>query len=304
MARSADPDRQAQRAIRSLLAIGKPRHGHRDDGKVHGLGTARQYRQIFRGAAAWFNDRFGVQLYHISPEQARTYLEARSSDIGQKQLNNEHRALELYLRNARQDATLAIDRVKSEVLTIDRARAYTDAQIALVQSRMSGRMSLSTRIADAAGLRAAELLTLRRFDERAPSGHRRWSRESFRGRGDWTRYTAVGKGGLVREVRLPPALARELETQRLDTPKPVRDRGIRLETHYDLIGGKSFSNRFSQNALKVLGWSEGAHGLRHRYAQRRIDELQDTGLDYPRALAVVSQELGHFRPEITEVYLR
>jgi hypothetical protein len=33
-------------------------------------------------------------------------------------------------------------------------------------------------------------------------------------------------------------------------------------------------------------------------------ELQSSGFPYRKALAVVSQELGHFRPDITEVYLR
>ena len=87
-------------------------------------------------------------------------------------------------------------------------------------------------------------------------------------------------------------------------PKTVRDRGIRIVSHYDVIGGKSFTNLFSRGSLKTFGWSEGAHGLRHSYAQRRIDELQDAGQSYPQALGIVSQELGHFRPEITEVYLR
>ena len=32
--------------------------------------------------------------------------------------------------------------------------------------------------------------------------------------------------------------------------------------------------------------------------------LQGLGYRYENALAVVSQELGHFRPDITEVYLR
>ena len=72
-------------------------------------------------------------------------------------------------------------------------------------------------------------------------------------------------------------------------------------------------NRFDLNALvaacntaakRVLGWSEGAHGLRHSYAQERLRELQRQGLRWEYALETVSQEMGHFRPQITEVYLR
>ena len=48
----------------------------------------------------------------------------------------------------------------------------------------------------------------------------------------------------------------------------------------------------------------GAHGVRHSYAQERMSELQKSGMTRDSALEIVSQELGHFRPEITEVYLR
>lgn len=304
MARSADPDKQATRAIRALSVVGKPRHGNRDDGKIHGLGTQRQYWQIFRTAAAWFNERANVLLYNITPEQARLYLEDRSTDIGQKQLNNERKALEMYLRYARSDKSLSVDRVKSEVPVIERSRAYTDDQITLITTHQSASLSLSTRLADTAGLRAAELHTLRRFNERTPSTHRAWSKTMHLGREDWSRYTVVGKGGLIREVRLSPSLTRELEAQRLPAPKTLSDRGIRIQVQYGISGGKNFSNLFSRTAQKALGWSEGAHGLRHSYAQRRIDELQSQGQSYPQALGIISQELGHFRPDITEVYLR
>ncbi len=53
-----------------------------------------------------------------------------------------------------------------------------------------------------------------------------------------------------------------------------------------------------------LGRSTGAHGLRHSYAQERLDELQRAGLSQDLALTTVSQEMGHFRAEITETYLR
>jgi len=46
------------------------------------------------------------------------------------------------------------------------------------------------------------------------------------------------------------------------------------------------------------------HANRHAYAQERMRELQGNGYPYRQSLAIVSQELGHFRPDITEVYLR
>ena len=113
----------------------------------------------------------------------------------------------------------------------------------------------------------------------------------------------VGKGGLVRLVRLPDDLAERLEERRLDRPAPVTDRGIRYLSRYDVGGGEAWSRSFSRASHGALGWSRGAHGVRHGYAQQRMAELQ-RHLVYDDALEVVSQELGHFRPEITEEYLR
>ena len=304
MARNLSPERQAARAIKSISRLGTPRHGNRDDGKVHSLGTARQYEQTFRTASTWLIDHHEVALYHARLEQICEYLETRSIHVGQKQLNSERRALEIFYRKIRKDPEIALPRFESEISHTARSRAYSDAQIDLLDNRMTPRVALSLRLANAAGLRASELYSLRRITERSPSSHRVWSDDRFKGLESWARYTVDGKGGLVREVRIPPDLAQELESKRLAEPKIVHDRGVRIESHYNVTGGRNFSNLFSRYAHQHLGWSEGAHGLRHGYAQRRMDQLGDRGLSYTNALAIVSQELGHFRPEITEVYLR
>lgn len=48
----------------------------------------------------------------------------------------------------------------------------------------------------------------------------------------------------------------------------------------------------------------GTHGLRHNYAQDRMNDLVDQGKDYHAALQIVSDEMGHHRPDITATYLR
>jgi hypothetical protein len=108
---------------------------------------------------------------------------------------------------------------------------------------------------------------------------------------------------LIREVLIPTSLAVQLENKRLAKPVIVEDRGIKFTQHYDISGGKNWSNSFSAASKRVLGWSYGAHGARHGFAQNRMDELQQRGIFYAAALEIVSQALGHFRPDITEVYL-
>ncbi|MFA0098407.1 integrase, partial [Vibrio splendidus] len=70
----------------------------------------------------------------------------------------------------------------------------------------------------------------------------------------------------------------------------------------DVLGGERFSSAFSKASKEALGWSHGAHGLRFSYAQRRMDE-ELLELPYTEGKEVVSQELGHFREEITERYI-
>jgi integrase len=103
---------------------------------------------------------------------------------------------------------------------------------------------------------------------------------------------------------LSKELADRLEDRRFDEPKQVTDRGVFYEQRYDIGGGKQFTDSFSKASDRALDWSTGAHGLRHSYAQERMDELQKIGYDRETALETVSQEMGHFRSEITEVYLR
>ncbi|MCP5013179.1 MAG: site-specific integrase [Aestuariibacter sp.] len=304
MARAPHPKRQAEKAIKPLLALRTPRHSHRQDGKIHSIGTARLYQQIFRQAAEWLTETGIGRLRDITPAQASQYLTLRSIDIGQKQLNNERKALELHLQATHRDTNIVLDRVISEVTTTLSTRAYTPEHIQLIQSQQTPQMSLSTRLAAAAGLRAEELLTIRRSEEQRASTHRIWSDNRFTGLPSGKRYTVNGKGGLIREVMIPNSLVKELEATRLPFPEKVTSRGVIYHRLYRLIGGKSFSNRFSLDAQTHLGWSQGAHGMRHTYAQQRMSDLQLNGIRYTEALGIVSQELGHFRPEITEVYLR
>lgn len=289
-------NKQAEHAVQQKLSIGVDRHSHRHDQKVHSLGTARNYIQALTRITQWLQENKLDNLKNLSQTTALQYLELRSQHVGQKMLDQERQAIQLHLG-------IKLPVIKSEWQQVLKSRAYTDAQIQIIAKRQSVKYQLATQIAAIAGLRAHELLTLQKISERKASLHRQWSEKRFFGRkGDV--YTVIGKGGLIREVLIPPTLAAQLEEKRLNTPMLVKDRSIHYFQQYDIGGGKRWSNSFSAASKRLLGWSHGAHGLRHSYAQQRMNELQQNGLAYENALSIVSQELGHFRPDITEVYLR
>ena len=293
MATFRAPTAQAAHVMKSL-------QGHH----LRSVGTVRNYEQGLTRVAEWTQrERLPGGLRAMTPELAIRYLEQRGQEVGQKALDMERQAMQAMMRHVTHalatDGRLPV--IKSEFAQVLTARAYTAPQVALIAAAQTPKHGLATALAYAAGLRAHELLTLRRGEERA-ADPRPALASKWQGR-DGVIYTVQGKGGLVREVMLPHALAERLEAVRLDAPRAITDRGVFYQSSYDIGGGQRWSNSVSAASERVLGWSSGAHGLRHSYAQERMHELQRTLLR-DTALETVSQEMGHFRPEITEVYLR
>ena len=293
----SDPKRQAAGIVKRLQG-----------GRIRSVGTARNYQERLTQIAA----RLDVALTALTPERAVAYLRGRAAEVGQKTLDMERQAIQAMMVNVTLQlppgATLPV--IKSAKPHRPTPRAYSPVQVRAVAERQDPRNALATEIVHASGIRAHELLTLGRPDEQPPDDRRERSHLTgtaaegmkFAGR-DGVVYTVVGKGGLVREVLIPHRLTERLEERRLDAPAPVVDRGVRYVQHYDLGGGHAFSASFSRASVEALGKSKGAHGLRHGYAQQRMRELMHHA-EHRLALAVVSEEMGHLRPDITETYLR
>lgn len=296
--RSAAAQARHQVELASVIGTAKPAS---ESSFIHSLGTQRVYAVSLGLLGRWMRDRrMGTDLRQLTEDQALQWLCERSEEVGQKCLDNDRIAISKTLG-------FSLPRIPSnhddERRLAEQSRAYTAVQIARIQDHQSERNRFATQVIASAGLRAHETLTLRPALARPATSDREWSSERFLGLSG-QRYTVVGKGGLIREVLIPHALAVHLESHRLLRPVTVRDRQINYLVHYDIAGGNAWSKSFSQASERAFGYSHGGHGLRHSYAQARMAELQGRGLAFDSALAIVSQELGHFRPDITEVYLR
>lgn len=300
MSRFRSADSQALHCVLKASAIGasKPAAGAT---RIHSLGTRRTYRVSVRIFFRWVLAlRVGTDMQSIAPELGREWLLERSTVVEQKCLDNDRQALNVVLGF---DLPRVTSSYKGERQLAKQARAYTAAQVELIIAHQSPRNGFSTRLAEAAGLRAHELFTLRPASECPKTLDRDWSGNRFLGLSG-ALFTVTGKGGLTREVLLPAALAEQLEAWRRPKPVTVVDRGISYLNFYEVAGGNAWSKSFSDASQRALGYSHGAHGLRHSYVQRRKDQLQQAGLSEEQALLVDSQEVGHFRPDITQVYLR
>lgn len=268
------------------------------------VGTARNYEQSLTRVAEWIKSQKLPGLQSLTVAQALHYLEQRSESVGQKTLDMERQAIQYMMQHVTHaiapNEKLPV--VKCEIAQILKSRAYTPQQAQLVANHQTEHNALATQIAFAAGLRAHELLTIARLDERSPDIRPAADTKWLGRAGEF--YTVVGKGGLCRTVLIPTALAQQLESRRYPAPKVRVDRGVNYLSRYNLAGGAAWSSSFTQASKRAIYRSSGAHGLRHSYAQQRMAELQTSGLSRLAALETVSQEMGHFRPDITEVYLR
>ena len=218
----------------------------------------------------------GLELRDLTAESAVDYLAGRTGDLGQKALDMHRQALQAMLVHVSRRLP------EGERLTVVRSlkpgrkggRAYTPQQVRMVAAAQRERNALSTLLVHAAGLRAHELFTLARPDEQPPD--RRPARpEKFAGR-PGRDYTVVGKGGLVRLVRVPDHLADRLEAQRRDEPVRVTDRGIHYTSRYDVAAGTAWGASFTGASKRALGWTRGAHGMRHYSGRRIIPKWQPT----------------------------
>ena len=288
---------QARRLVLRKFAPGLPRKKATKAGKISSVGTKRIVEQHLKIYLDWRANN-GLQLAQQDNRlQLCAYLEERAEVVRQATQNQSRNALQLAFG-------IRLPILHSQVETIRSRRSYTADEIARVIQHQSERNALATVIALGAGLRAHELATLRKADELSPSSHREWDPRRFLGLPDFRLYVVVGKGGLRRQVAIPKQLAEMLEQHRLPAPRTVNDRGIFYDLVYDIGFGQAFSQSFADASKAALGFSRGAHGLRHGYTKSRTNDLRRLGLTFAEAQSVVSQELGHFRPSITLAYYR
>lgn len=276
---------------------------------IRSIGTVRNYEQRLVQITAYLQEHRLGSLREMTASRARDYLQRRAPEVGQKTLDMERQALQAMMTHVTHQLSpgQTLEVIKSSATEgrrlADQSRAYNREQVLSIASRQAPHNALATEIAHAAGLRAHELLGLRRTHQRVPDERPAHGMKFLGTRATTISYTVHGKGGLVREVRIPIPLAQRLERTRLAEPRIVSDRGINYHQFYGIGGGQPWSKSVGAASKSALGWSNGAHGLRHTYAQERMAMLQ-RHLTRREALTVVSQEMGHFRPEITEVYLR
>lgn len=122
--------------------------------------------------------------------------------------------------------------------------------------------------------------------------------------------TVKGKGGLVRNVPIRNQESRD-HLQKLINQTKVRDSKIFVnpgeKAHQVIKQAQNFisNNRHLVQEERIDNQANITfHGIRHTYTCERYVELRGQKLNDYAARLQVSKELGHFRVEITNIYLK
>lgn len=265
--------------------------------RIASLGTARNYEQSLAGYLAWAEER------RISPSafgalaNLSEFLSQIAQDHSQSSVDQYRQALGIAFN-------CQIPAIRTAVKPKKITRAYRISEAHLIIAALNDRDAISACLCLFSGLRVQETATICRAEEAQASPRRPWTDDRFAGLPyKYARYIVTGKGGLRREVAVPCVLIPQLEACRRPEPTTVRSRKINYESRYAIGHGQQLSMAITRASRRVLGWSTGAHGLRHAYAKTRLAALNTHFKDFNRAALALSQELGHFRPDITWAYL-
>lgn len=283
-------------AVINKVSHGKARHLNKNGPSfIASVATEKKYYGCIKNFFIWCRKN-NHSTSKVTAHIAEQFLQSKSFECVQKTIDAYRQAISLvfdikphYIASA-----------KSSLLT---PRAYLQTQITHLLKVASPTLNFSIRLAAATGMRSIELDTISRISDISES-EREWLPERFFGRESDVIYVVIGKGGLRRCIRVPPALSLELEDSRLPAATRKTQREIHYKKRYSIVGGHNFSQQFSRLSIQEFGWSTGGHGLRHRYAQDRIMFLQREGFTYQYALKIVAQELGHFSSQNTLAYMR
>ena len=295
-----DPAIAAQKIVWLNTKHGLSRHKNPILAKsfVTSVLTEKAHISALTGYSKWLHLTSGKHLKNSNISNAEQYILERSKCRKQSTINLDRQAINLHLH-----PTEPISFVTAEIPTVPKNRAYSQCQIDLLVEHADDELALSILLASAAGLRDMELITIS-DQQHLQKSIRNWHPERFKGIKDSILFVVHGKGGLNREVSLPNILAGQLESRRLPSPSRVLYRKAHLLSYFEIINGQRFSSDFGKHSTKILGFSHGAHGLRHSYAQRRRNELIALGFSPEESIRIVSQELGHFSIKNTLAYMR
>lgn len=267
--------------------------------RIYSYGTADTYRDVWRSAFDHAKTEHGIKdVEKLTPEAVQSYLESRvEQGVAHSTYQKEAAALgkleqalnrysEAHDRGNTYDFRSAIAESRAEAHTLskfDSSRAYEDARglVAAVSDR-DHQLTAAVQLESGSRIHEASLIK--------PDQLQGYTSDPTTGEQKGVIFYQ-GKGGKMGEHLVSKDTYQALEQR-------IQERGeFRIDKD-------AYRDSLRDAAAETGQQYTSSHGLRWNYAQERFQQIQEHGGSYEKALAQVSQEMGHERASITEHYLR
>ena len=296
-----------QRIRRELISNGQ-KHGSHEVAKINGFQGKGHYRNAYatmRSFARFLDEKKVDNIQDIGVRKIQEFLKIKVEEgIKYEHYANieghltkmegvlktyfENKGIEKDLRIIDKAKDFSRDYAKEHLEKGVEARAYSDAK-AVVDGleKEEHRLVASIQLESGARVNEASLV-----DEKRLGGI-----QEYRGEEVGVIHLQKGdaKGGLERNLRVSKELYEKVEKYVKENERLHVSRG-----HERYLYRSSLKSSAESAGMKYTG----SHGLRHNYAQNRMEELTSGGMGHRVALTTVSVEMGHFREDITKHYLR
>jgi len=251
---------------------------------IYSYSTADSYRDIVKEAFSYIKQNYGVKdITKIQAEHIQSYLEHKIEANVKYSTFQKYAAacekLEVALskftgKEYNFDLTEVRELAQNVLVRTDAHRAYENPQKVINAIKDSTYRTLAQAQLES-GARIHELnhLKISQFKEQT--------------------IQVQGKGGKIRDLELSEKTYSQLKALVLSS-----------ENNKLVFSTDSYRNELKSACEKAGETYNGTHGLRWNYSQNLFKELQQQGKTYEESLSIVSQKLGHERPDITLHYLR
>ena len=270
--------------------------------KIFSYSTANKYREVWREVLSYAKENFKVKdAEKLNADHIKAYLQNKiEGNVKYSTFQTYASAIEklevalnkwskLYSKQntySFSDAIKDLRQTASERLEhFSGTRNYENPK-AIVSAIKDERYSIAAHIQYESGARIDEMYKL---TEKNLHGI---SKDEYTQK-DIGLVEVKGKGGKTRELKLNIYTYERLESY------------IKQNASFELKDKDSYRSAIKDTAINTgqAYDSRGSHGLRWNFAQERFQELQKNSIAYMQAIQIVSIEMGHNRPDITERYL-
>lgn len=267
---------------------------------IYSEATQRQYRNEWKEFLSHARENFGEKsIDKLTAEHAHAYLADKIKDGLQRETLDKYCAglqkLETALnkhfeaKGWNKEAYFNLTKIKEDIKNIEPkeliSRAFQNPQ-QVINNLKNETFKLAGQAQLEGGFRVHEINHLR---EKNLQGIKK-DPVSGEEKGN---IQVSGKGGKIRETFVSKETYKRLEKTIQESPNK------RFEFNKD-----TYNRHLKEAGIKTADRHETSHALRHNFAQNRLTECCRNGHSFEGAKQIVSIELGHNRPEITEIYLR